>query len=550
MIPPKQAEPLPTPDDRAARGWLALAWLLAGAALARYLVILFGESAYGIAKYYMADDAFYYFQTARNCARGLGSTFDGVHATNGYHPLWFAIATAVFAVVPGDTAPLMALYALQVGLLVGAAALLFAALREHGRIAAAFTVALLLASWHGRKILFAGMESSVGFALGSALVLMAARRRERFFAPASAREAAGVCALLLALALARLEASLLGAGWVCAALVMDARAGGYARRRIVAVAATLALAGAAYVATNLAVVGVPVPISGLVKSGGTHTWDKTLGIVLGHRDAFIGLVAPPGGSRPAQWIAAVETWALLAALVALLVWARRRRMPGLVLVVLFALAFVSVSALVTGGIWAWYRWPALLAGVLATFTLLRLALEHVRPRGLALAALALATAVAVVPDWYLTLREHPLADWSPLRGFVMDRTVQFVREEIPAGDRLGGVSNGIVAYFSGRQMENLEGLANGKAFYLARRDSAGYAAYLREQRIRWIVLHAWSPDDRAWRFRTYVPAAAVDSVFDLDRFYGLDLAHTAFAGGRQYGGALSEPNVYFVRLKD
>src|SRR5678815_5598767 len=34
------------------------------------------------------DDAFYYLGVARHLAAGAGSTFDGLHATNGYHPLW------------------------------------------------------------------------------------------------------------------------------------------------------------------------------------------------------------------------------------------------------------------------------------------------------------------------------------------------------------------------------------------------------------------------------------------------------------------------------
>ncbi len=36
----------------------------------------------------LSDDAFYYFKIARNIARGSGCTFDGLVATNGYHPLW------------------------------------------------------------------------------------------------------------------------------------------------------------------------------------------------------------------------------------------------------------------------------------------------------------------------------------------------------------------------------------------------------------------------------------------------------------------------------
>lgn len=37
---------------------------------------------------FVPDDAFYYFQTARNIASGHGSTFDGLHLANGFHPLW------------------------------------------------------------------------------------------------------------------------------------------------------------------------------------------------------------------------------------------------------------------------------------------------------------------------------------------------------------------------------------------------------------------------------------------------------------------------------
>jgi 4-amino-4-deoxy-L-arabinose transferase-like glycosyltransferase len=40
---------------------------------------------------YVPDDAFYYFQIARHIVAGNGSTFDGVYMTNGYHPLWMSL---------------------------------------------------------------------------------------------------------------------------------------------------------------------------------------------------------------------------------------------------------------------------------------------------------------------------------------------------------------------------------------------------------------------------------------------------------------------------
>ncbi len=42
------------------------------------------------------DDSFFYLKTAYNFSKGLGSTFDGVNITNGYHPLWFIILSAYF----------------------------------------------------------------------------------------------------------------------------------------------------------------------------------------------------------------------------------------------------------------------------------------------------------------------------------------------------------------------------------------------------------------------------------------------------------------------
>ena len=53
------------------------------------------------------DDSFYCFQIARNIAEGHGSTFDGVHATNGYQPLWVAALVPLYWVSgDNDTLPI------------------------------------------------------------------------------------------------------------------------------------------------------------------------------------------------------------------------------------------------------------------------------------------------------------------------------------------------------------------------------------------------------------------------------------------------------------
>ena len=44
---------------------------------------------------FVEDDFFYYLKVAQNVANGLGSTFNGIIRTNGYHPLYFLVLVLV-----------------------------------------------------------------------------------------------------------------------------------------------------------------------------------------------------------------------------------------------------------------------------------------------------------------------------------------------------------------------------------------------------------------------------------------------------------------------
>lgn len=52
--------------------------------------------------WFSRDDAYYYFKVAQNITEGLGSTFDGINATNGYHPLWMIVCIPIFALARFD----------------------------------------------------------------------------------------------------------------------------------------------------------------------------------------------------------------------------------------------------------------------------------------------------------------------------------------------------------------------------------------------------------------------------------------------------------------
>lgn len=64
------------------------------------LVVLFGLVFILKPENLYADDSYFYLQVAWNIARGMGSTFNNVMPTNGYHPLFMLVCTAVFKIFP------------------------------------------------------------------------------------------------------------------------------------------------------------------------------------------------------------------------------------------------------------------------------------------------------------------------------------------------------------------------------------------------------------------------------------------------------------------
>lgn len=82
-------------------------------------------------RWFVRDDAYYYFKVAQNISEGRGSTFDGINPTNGYHPLWLLICVPIFALARFDLIlPLRVLLVVMAALSVGTSILLFRLLKE------------------------------------------------------------------------------------------------------------------------------------------------------------------------------------------------------------------------------------------------------------------------------------------------------------------------------------------------------------------------------------------------------------------------------------
>ncbi|MFO3796538.1 MAG: hypothetical protein ACK8QZ_04535, partial [Anaerolineales bacterium] len=93
--------------------------------------------------WFTRDDAYYYFKVAQNISEGRGSTFDGVHPTNGYHPLWLLVCIPIFTLARWDVILPLRVLLIVLGILkVVTGILIYRLLRESISPAAAILAAV------------------------------------------------------------------------------------------------------------------------------------------------------------------------------------------------------------------------------------------------------------------------------------------------------------------------------------------------------------------------------------------------------------------------
>jgi hypothetical protein len=403
------------------------------------------------------DDAFYYFTVARHLAAGEGSTFDGLHATNGYQPLWLGVLALVFRAVPGDFAPVVVAALLESFLLVLAVLLAFDVLETRiGTAAAAASSLGLLALPGATTALRGGMES----ALLLLVVVAAWRAFQRV--EASPEDSAGPWAAVgagAALAyLARFEALAL----VPAAVLVRPSV----LRRPAALACLLgppALAVAAHVAVNLVSFGTVLAVSGRVRMAIAED--------------------VPLAARLAQG-------ALLTAVVAAVVLRRRALVPAVRAAgVAFPLAGSAIAYLVHKAILhytqPWDRTFAILATALAIAALLA-----GRPR-VARSVAAVAAVLVLLSSGVEITRLYA----APQGNYVPHRlaAARWLREQVDESAPVGSWNAGMIGYFSHRHVVNLDGFVNDRDYLETVVRGRRLAEYLTREGIAWLADQACGP---------------------------------------------------------
>lgn len=104
--------------------WFEIILIIVVMSISLYAALSDGQNL--SVRWFVRDDAYYYFKVAQNISEGHGSTFDGINKTNGYHPLWMLICIPIFALARFDLIlPLRILLILMSGLSAATAILLY-----------------------------------------------------------------------------------------------------------------------------------------------------------------------------------------------------------------------------------------------------------------------------------------------------------------------------------------------------------------------------------------------------------------------------------------
>lgn len=217
------------------------------------------------------DDASYFLEVAQNIAAGEGSSFDGIHRTNGLQPLWTYALAGLFTIVTGTPESLLRVVLVIQALLLALAGVVVLRVQSKFYEARVGVVACLLFILLVQIPGTTGMESAL--LMLSLSVLLGLGVSWRVFDEHRPRREFVFGLALGAAMLSRLDAVFLGAA-ICAACLPGIRAGSRARRTALVRLAMIVLGAsvvvAPYLAHNLLLFGHPVPISGVLKSSFPH----------------------------------------------------------------------------------------------------------------------------------------------------------------------------------------------------------------------------------------------------------------------------------------
>lgn len=399
---------------------------------------------------FFPDDAFYCLLPAHNLARQGFATFDGVHATNGFHPLNFVLLAAIAPFV-SRAAFIPTVFVIHISLVIAATCLMCRrAFRASPSLAIATTGLLTLPPFTLPILLSSGLEAAV--------VVSATIWLHRCWDDASRDRLQRTRTNLLLgvslglLVLARIDLALAWIPFLIAWARTFSRRTSPQRgglRSFSAVWGVPAVIAGAYVATNVMTTGHVLPVS---------AWVKSLAVDWGRADW-----SPSAGHGPAGWLVVLAPLALSIAFLAVRALGRYPSDDALGRLVPLNVSNViwyAYLALAVPWVFRWYlafpyacalcTLPALAA---RAFAQVSARVSTVRLWQIAAAAMVVnLAATAAVLGW---IGSRPNSVSSHLRQIAAELDTVAGKDDIAAT-----TDAGIVGYFSSIRVINLDGLAN------------------------------------------------------------------------------------------
>lgn len=456
-------------------------WILAaaGAALGVTLAVLAAFATRPRMVSLLSDDSYYYLQIARHLAAAGESSFDGVTRTTGYHPLFAAVLTGIYALLhPGPDAYVRLMLGLNILLHALTTLVLYrAGCRWRDRATGALAAVLYGANPHAALWALTGMEASLN-ACALACFFWA------IIPPARGARAAAAAALAVLARTDNLLVVLLGAPLLLLGATPFrprrlAEAAGVVGAAITALGLWLLYGHAATGEWGQGSAAVKMlireyKVSGLTPLGalefGFNVWLQFMVKSFIKVPALKYVVCAALLAGPAAWRAmpARAAWvAYLAAAPALL---------GLA----YALHLTRTAT--------WYYVPPVLSLTLAAAFLARRLPERDAPRARTVALLCAALVAAEGLGYF----GSKLARGRNAYQRDMLELAEWMGDRLPAGSRVGAWDAGIYSFYSGLCVINLDGLVNNEI-----------APLLRANRGRWPAWHAQGIDSVAHYERWY-----------------------------------------------
>lgn len=438
----------------------------------------------------MADDSFLYLQIVRNIAdRGMVS-FDGIHATTGFQPLW-AVLLVPLALVIEDRVEFVRWVLLLSVFLNLAAGLLLANVasmlggRSSGLITACLWAGYMLAA----RPAMIGMESPLLALMFSGFLLSLLRDRM-------------VPAAVTGLFLARTDALL----FAPVASVFQHR------RRLLRTAAWSLLLVSPYLAFNLVTSGQLMPISGSVKmwwaSQDVHTIREIAFRVVDIAREIAHQVVPLRGLG--LWAA---LFAVALAIPVAMETPRLTRPARRFFIALFACAtlHVLVCVVLLGrlGTVRWYFVPEYM--IVCLFV--GVVLARVRPR-------LVACSVAALLLFQMAQSHRNITEPRPGLHRARYELAAEIGRTLPPDAVIGAWNSGELGYFTPQTVVNLDGLANDARYFNFLRGGGDVRHYLKEVGVDYIadyngrdssmpLDYDWDPDET---FRGLWPLTELEIV--------------------------------------